>query len=134
MERTVPRPAVTTTLVIAAVLEALILIAVVGAFGARDAEVVAEGTAPTRSTLDYAAVSALAVVVPFVPVLFASRGWVDGFALGSIVFATIIEAILAIGWLGSPQHEPAWYFWAATLLPAVLIGSTYWFYAIQAKT
>lgn len=79
---------------------------------------------------------ALGVTVLFLVALvgmsFAAR--VDGFSLGSAVIAVLLQVIMFLGWLASPQEEADRFFLLASGLPFVLIAVTLLFNALQRES
>lgn len=91
---------------------------------------VASGTPPVAGK--YRGV-ALAVTLLF-PLLLLAFSWklkLDGFALGSAVFAVLLETVLFVGWLGSPQGETIRFFLIGSALPLILLVVTWLFHYLQ---
>jgi peptidoglycan/LPS O-acetylase OafA/YrhL len=64
-------------------------------------------------------------------VLVSMAQRVDAFALGAVIIAVLLQVILFVGWVDSPQAEGFRFFAVASGLPLVLIVVTLLFNALQ---
>lgn len=85
----------------------------------------------TGSPILRKAILAIAILSPALLIAFAWWSRVDGFSLGAIAIAIILEAFIFVGWITSPQSEPPKYFAFGTMLPLIFVAVTLWFHQLQ---